>query len=1365
MRSVVAAWAQSAGSVPVYQVPLGQAAAYGLLSGGSIVARNAAGVPLPVQAVGSAGASGAIGPLVAATAGVFAQGNGTVPLALTDLQAAKTYCGQPRAQARGMAGQLAGRTLTHGVYTISSSATLSQSSTLTITGDTATVVIVNVAGDLTLEAGSRVALAGVLPRHVYWNVAGALHVAGHVAFMGNALVTGDALVDGVQLGYAAILSSGNVTLTNISASVGHNRFFAPRGTASYCDNPGPPCAFSPCGSELIMDGSFELYQCCPTGIGGLALYPSHPDSDACFWQSATGGGTADYFNDCSNSRSSTPVGSAPITYPTVGVPDNQFSTIATPDYLTATTRTTYKAYALDKNSRARTGHGYAGIHGYMPGLPEAYYEYLYQKINRHLQPNRRYYAEFSAHLAQTSDHVLTELGMLVEPANSGPSYPLANSQGRIPRTPTISGNPRYYHPKNSNPPAQNVPDSLNWQRVGGVFTATAAMVNTPNLRIVIGYFGDGNANQYKPDGPGTEHTAYYFIDNVSLSPLTEAGPDVVLGTGCTGSPGPASVTLGTDVMPDLIAATYLWTLPDGTQLANTPNLTVAPTQTTTYLLTVTINGQSYSSQATVTVNNVYAQNAAATYVAPAGIGPADLGLLGRIMTIDASAAPYRGRVVFDGTYHVRGTVHLVNGTFELRPGTTFLADGSSGLPYDANSGDTDLTTLVVQNASLELSGTTLRASCAGPQWGGVWLERQGIMRTQSGGAARSHVQDARTAVSSRVANEYYLTDTDFWHNDCGLRERATDKVASSGEGVQNCTFRDGLYGIVLEEGDYGQYGNLYGGDYDAASFAGNDFADLTYMGISAVAGRAHFSDNHFRDCGTAAISTQGNLPAGPPELRANHIVVPATSAALGGIVSISQNPLIQDNVIEGVPAPLKTTGNVRVGIDFLVSMESGNTDQVTGNTVRNLDMALTTTTNDYDGATITIKKNTFQNNAADLVFYPYGNVNHPFPSSPPVTATIRCNSFLNDVYSTVADPIGIWLKDMAVIDQGLAFSGNGNEFPSNDWFYALGNHRPLVNDNQAGSLNTLDYAYFFYSSNEKVSFSGTGTTNLIKDYSSATNACGGTTPGVNNRQYSPLVAGAAGLNTKLDSLRRDGLTVVQQTRLLKIIRSQPAQAAQLAALEELLSTNTLAPSSQLAVGLHLLQFYRAQHDAPNATRLRSWLRSHTLADKELQSYLSLTRVTDQIGGFLPGLCPLTAVNRNLLSEVAISGTTSALLACRLLRAYEPTCTCVLVPDAPRAVRAASTLLQVEKGAMGLSLTAYPNPANTVLHIPYALPDGIVEAEIRAYDALGRAVLHQSLTGLQGEAEVNVQRWSTGLYQFTLITGEHVLGQQRIVITH
>jgi len=45
------------------------------------------------------------------------------------------------------------------------------------------------------------------------------------------------------------------------------------------------------------------------------------------------------------------------------------------------------------------------------------------------------------------------------------------------------------------------------------------------------------------------------------------------------------------------------------------------------------------------------------------------------------------------------------------------------------------------------------------------------------------------------------------------------------------------------------------------------------------------------------------------------------------------------------------------------------------------------------------------------------------------------------------------------------------------------------------------------------------------------------------------------------------------------------------------------------------------------------------------------------------------------------------------------------------------------------------------------------------------MLHQPLSGLQGETEVDVQHWPTGLYHFMLVAGERVQGQQRIVITH
>jgi len=106
---------------------------------------------------------------------------------------------------------------------------------------------------------------------------------------------------------------------------------------------------------------------------------------------------------------------------------------------------------------------------------------------------------------------------------------------------------------------------------------------------------------------------------------------------------------------------------------------------------------------------------------------------------------------------------------------------------------------------------------------------------------------------------------------------------------------------------------------------------------------------------------------------------------------------------------------------------------------------------------------------------------------------------------------------------------------------------------------------------------------------------------------------------------------------------------------------------------------------------------------------------------------------------------------------------VLPKDAPAATRVIPAIPQ--EAATLHPLTAYPNPANTLLHVRYNLPSSEHVVEIRAYDILGRVVLHQPLSGLQGETEVDVQHWPTGLYHFMLVAGERVQGQQRIVITH
>jgi len=256
------AWGQA---TPTVQ--LGSAAHYGLLSTTTITASGA-----PIQVLGKAGAAETISSSVAATAGRFAQGSGTVPQARADLQRAQNQCaslGGPAATPLG--GSLAGSSLVGGVYTSKGAAELGSGGTLTIAGDTSTVVIINITGDLTLQANSQVVLSGVLPQHVFWNVSGSLRVANGAALVGVALLAGPATLTGSQFGACAILSQQAITLTRLSALVGSNRFYAPLRPAFNCAS-AISCSFPRPGSELVRDGSFELARCCPVGLGGLEAW-------------------------------------------------------------------------------------------------------------------------------------------------------------------------------------------------------------------------------------------------------------------------------------------------------------------------------------------------------------------------------------------------------------------------------------------------------------------------------------------------------------------------------------------------------------------------------------------------------------------------------------------------------------------------------------------------------------------------------------------------------------------------------------------------------------------------------------------------------------------------------------------------------------------------------------------------------------------------------------------------------------------------------------------------------------------------------------------------------------------------------------
>ena len=777
------AWGQS-----TQRVQLGSAAHYGLLSATTITAQSA-----PIQVQGKAGAGENISSSVAATAGRFAQGSGTVPQALADLQQAQNQCaslGGPKATL--LSSALAGSSLTSGVYTSKGAASLGSGGTLTIAGDTNTVVIINVAGDLTLQANSRMVLSGVLPQHVFWNVSGSLHVADGAAFAGVALLAGPATLEGSQFGACAILSQQAITLTRIAALVGSDKFYAPLRPTANCTSPNS-CTFARPGSELVRDGSFELARCCPAMLGGMEAYSGgvYPYvSDACFWRDAAGG-SPDYLNACNTNASPGYNMGVPVNYFTDG----------------------QQVPALGQNSQALTGQAYAGALMYYTEFGTAPPHQVYNEnaggetigqvlTGVVLAPGRRYYGEFSAYLTQLSRYSVPLLGMgfitntLPVPPSSLASF-----------TPVVSGDPNLPLPISA-PPGTALP--RGWKRVGQVFQLNAPLgqIGQPTPALVIGNF-NGLAHIDNGGGLGVDlssqvHSdmAYYFIDNVSLSPLTEAGTDQELAMTCNDTVAP-TVVLGTEPMPALVEATYQWTAsPADPSLtagaAQTANPTVSPTQTTTYSLAVTINGTTYApSSVTITIlNSRYRQNPPATYVATGKAPAYELGTggAGTTTTIDASQAPYGAAtgntVVFDGVYHVRGNLLLTGGTFVLNPGTIFFIDG-----YGHEATDNQRIRIRVRDGELRLDGAMLRATCD-EMYQGIVLENNATLTTASAQGHRSLIRDAQWAVwrswdtagGVQLENHYYLTDTDFLNNIIsiidGLRQSSQPH-----DFITGCTFK------------------------------------------------------------------------------------------------------------------------------------------------------------------------------------------------------------------------------------------------------------------------------------------------------------------------------------------------------------------------------------------------------------------------------------------------------------------------------------------------------------------------------------------------------------------------------------------------
>lgn len=516
------------GQAQTISVPLGTAAQFGLLSGGTLTADTVS----DAHVAGKAGAATAlIGPVQ--TSGTAE--SSAVTAALTHLTAARAYCSG--LSAAPLTAPLNGQTLTGGAYTLSGNVTFGAGNPLVLQGTDTTVFVINVTGDLTLTAGAQVWLTGrIAPQNIVWNVSGNLTSADYTVLPGVVMTGGNITASGIWAATSALLSTGDLTLTQVRfapAEMG-STFFGVDALLPPPDCANPTTASTGSCPNLAFNGDFEtpdpaLAGGLPTGNANICNRSPGPryitTKELTGWSAATWG-TPDWF------KSGGATGVA-------GVPTNTYSpgAISTPTHGGGA----YTGLFACSDFLPPTG----------PAIPGR--EYLMQRLpiptgqTTPLMLGLDYYVEFFSRLAPTSAYTVPNLGLAIfttDPYKDQWTGILPQPGSTAPVIPLISAHDQDFNKVNV------------WSRTAGAFLATGT-----EKYIAIGNFGSENPSQIPGSSPsGFTMDSYQYIDDVQILPF----PLPVITCGTLNGQRNIELAVGCP-LPASSGALYKWTWTDPCQ--------------------------------------------------------------------------------------------------------------------------------------------------------------------------------------------------------------------------------------------------------------------------------------------------------------------------------------------------------------------------------------------------------------------------------------------------------------------------------------------------------------------------------------------------------------------------------------------------------------------------------------------------------------------------------------------------------------------------------------------------------------------------------------------------------------------------------
>ncbi len=232
--------------------------------------------------------------------------------------------------------------------------------------------------------------------------------------------------------------------------------------------------------------------------------------------------------------------------------------ISTSDYFNTCSNNIALLQCLNE-IKPRTGSGYAGI---SPYGDSGWQEYIEIKTNEPLQFNKQYCISFFAHLFNQTTYAIDRLGALI----TDTMVTTDNVHNPILISPQVESAEWFFYK-----------DTNNWERIEGSFIAHGG-----ENWLTIGNFHKSIDTHTIIAGIYSNFYAYYLIDDVAVyecdAPVytANAGGNKTI---CKGE----SVQIG---MPRYDEYLYEWHRMDGTLVDTTSYLTVSPTATTSYVLSV-----------------------------------------------------------------------------------------------------------------------------------------------------------------------------------------------------------------------------------------------------------------------------------------------------------------------------------------------------------------------------------------------------------------------------------------------------------------------------------------------------------------------------------------------------------------------------------------------------------------------------------------------------------------------------------------------------------------------------------------------------------------------------------------------------------